>query len=128
LGAVRLWWERRVSDTSFVTYTSTMYGWRMALPHHINHPREFALTLAISTRRRFTVKMPKGGKKGYVYIRKEGLAYAAWLSVYGSGKQQELAAEFIRHILDRAREEGEEVHKKAEEIVKEGISKAGGAD
>jgi hypothetical protein len=76
----------------------------------------------------FTVKMPKGGKKGYVYIRREGLAYAAWLSVYGSGRQRELAAEFVKYILQRAGEEGEEVRKKAEEIVKEGISKAGGAD
>jgi hypothetical protein len=35
----------------------------------------------------FTVKMPEGGKKGYVSILKEGLAYAAWLSVYGCCKQ-----------------------------------------
>jgi hypothetical protein len=79
-----------------------MYGWRMALPHHIDHPREFALTLAISTRRRFTVKMPKGGKKGYVYIRREGLKHAAWLSVHGSGRRRELAAEFVEYILQRA--------------------------
>jgi hypothetical protein len=32
----------------------------------------------------FTVKMPEGNKNGYVSILKEGLAYAAWLSVYGS--------------------------------------------
>ncbi len=31
--------------------------------------------------RHFTVKMPEGGKAGYVNILKEGLAYAAWLSV-----------------------------------------------
>jgi hypothetical protein len=76
----------------------------------------------------FSVKMPKGGKKGYVYIRREGLAYAAWLSVYGSKDQRKLAADFVEYILQRAGEEGEEVRKKAEEIVKEGISKAGGAD
>jgi Fe2+ transport system protein FeoA len=34
----------------------------------------------------FTVKMPEGGGKGYVSILREGLAYAAWLSVYGSGR------------------------------------------
>jgi hypothetical protein len=32
----------------------------------------------------FTVKMPEGGRDGYVYIRREGLAHAAWLSVHGS--------------------------------------------
>jgi Fe2+ transport system protein FeoA len=31
----------------------------------------------------YTVKMPEGGGKGYVSILKEGLAYAAFLSVYG---------------------------------------------
>jgi hypothetical protein len=46
----------------------------------------------------FTVKMPEGGGKGYVSILKEGLTYAAWLSVYGSGRQRELAAEFVNYI------------------------------
>jgi hypothetical protein len=64
--------------------------------------------------------MPEGGEKGYVYIRREGLAYAVWLSVYGSGRQRELAAEFVKYILQRAKEEGEEVYEKAKEIVKEG--------
>jgi hypothetical protein len=50
----------------------------------------------------FTVKMPEGIKKGYVNILKEGLTYAAWLSVYGSGRQRELVAEFISYILQRA--------------------------
>ena len=73
----------------------------------------------------FTVKMPKGGKAGYVYIRREGLAYAAWLSVNGSGDQQRLAAEFIEYILQRAEEAcgGAEhcaVYEKAEEIIEEG--------
>jgi hypothetical protein len=30
--------------------------------------------------------MPEGGKAGYVYIRREGLAHAAFLSVYGKDK------------------------------------------
>jgi hypothetical protein len=47
------------------------------------------------------------------------LAYAAWLSVYGSGRQRELAAEFIRYILERA-EEGKEVYEKARKIIEEG--------
>jgi hypothetical protein len=46
----------------------------------------------------FTVKMPEGGVAGYVYILKESLAHAAWLSVYGSGRQRELAAEFVKYI------------------------------
>ncbi len=69
----------------------------------------------------FTVKMPEGNKKGYVNILKEGLTYAAWLSVYGSGEQQRrLAAEFVEYILQRAKEEGDDVHEKAKEIVEEG--------
>jgi hypothetical protein len=70
--------------------------------------------------RHFTVKMPEGDKKGYVSILKEGLAYAAWLSVHGSEGQRELAAEFVEYILQRAGEEGEDVRKKAEEVVKRG--------
>jgi len=70
--------------------------------------------------RHFSVKMPEEGCDGYVYIRREGLAYAAWLSVYGSGKQQRLAAEFVEYILRRAEEEGDDVYEKAREIVKEG--------
>jgi hypothetical protein len=68
----------------------------------------------------FSVKMPEGEKAGYVSLLKEGLAYAACLSVHGSGKQQRLAAEFVEYILRRAEEEGEDVYRKAEEIVEEG--------
>jgi hypothetical protein len=42
------------------------------------------------------------------------------LSEHGSGRQRELAAEFIRYILERAEEEGKEVYKKAREIIEEG--------
>jgi hypothetical protein len=70
--------------------------------------------------RHFSVKMPEGGKAGYVRILREGLERAAWLSVHGSGRQQELTAEFVNYILQRAKEEGENVRKKAEDIVKEG--------
>jgi len=72
----------------------------------------------------FTVKMPEEGRDGYVRILKEGLAYAAWLSVYGSGRQWELAAEFVEYILQRAREEGDDVYKKALEVVEEGKARA----
>ncbi len=70
--------------------------------------------------RHFTAKMPEGGKKGYVYILREGLAYAAWLSVHGEGEQRRLAAEFVEYILERAGEEGDEVYEKAEEVVDRG--------
>ncbi|MDT7869076.1 MAG: PaRep2b protein [Thermoproteus sp.] len=68
----------------------------------------------------FTVKMQEGGGAGYVSILREGLAYAAWLSVHGSEGQRELAADFVEYILQRAREEGREVHEKAEEVVDRG--------
>ena len=69
----------------------------------------------------FTVEMPDKGRYGYVSILREGLAYAAWLSVYGSEEQRRLAAEFVERILRMAWEAGEEVHEKAKEIVKEGM-------
>jgi hypothetical protein len=74
----------------------------------------------------FTVKMPEGGREGYVSILREGLAYAAWLSVRGKDKEQrELAADFVKIILQRAKEAcgGAEqcpVYEKAKEIVEEG--------
>jgi hypothetical protein len=70
-----------------------------------------------------SVKMPEDDRDGYVYIRREGLTYAAWLSVYGEGERQRLAAEFVDYILQRAREAGENMRKKAEEIVEEGKAK-----
>jgi len=49
------------------------------------------------------------------------LAYAAWLSVYGKDEEQRsLAAGFVERILQRAKEAGDDVRKKAEEIVEEG--------
>ena len=71
----------------------------------------------------FSVKMPKGGRDGYVSILKEGLAFAAWLSVHGSGEQRRLAEDFISYILERAKEEGEDVYRKALEVVEEGRSR-----
>jgi hypothetical protein len=69
----------------------------------------------------FSVRMPEGGKRGYVSIRSEGLAYAAWLSVHGKDEEQRsLAAGFVERILQRAEEAGDDVRKKAEEIVEEG--------
>jgi len=69
----------------------------------------------------FTVKMPEESRYGYIYILKEGLAYAAWLSVHSKDKdQRELAAVFVERILQRAEEAGDDVRKKVEEIVEEG--------
>ena len=55
-----------------------------------------------------------------------------YLSVCGSGRQLELAAEFVKYILRRAWEAGEEVYENAKEIVEEGkargsLSPEGGA-
>jgi hypothetical protein len=65
----------------------------------------------------FTVKMPKGGREGYVSILKKGFERAAWLSKYGSGEQRKLAAEFVDHILKRAMKKGGAVYEKAKKIV-----------
>jgi hypothetical protein len=51
------------------------------------------------------------------------LAYAAWPSVYGSGRQRKLAAEFVKYILQRAERAGEEVYEKAQKIIVEGMSR-----
>jgi hypothetical protein len=72
----------------------------------------------------FTVKTPEGGKAGYVNILKEGLAYAAWLSVNSEGEQQKLVANFVELILRRAEEADGgkcgKVCEKVKEIVEEG--------
>jgi hypothetical protein len=69
----------------------------------------------------FTMKMPeKGGGAGYVNILRKGLEHAAWLSEHGSGRQRELAAEFVSYILQRAKEEGDDVYEKVEKIIEEG--------
>jgi len=65
----------------------------------------------------FSVRMPEGGGRGYVYILKEGLKHAAWLSMYGSEEQRKLAAEFVEYILKRAKEAGKDVYEKARKIV-----------
>jgi hypothetical protein len=71
----------------------------------------------------FSVKIPEGGGKGYVSILKEGLAYAARLSVRGEGEQRDLVAAFVEYILRRAKEEGDDVHEKAKKIIEEGMSR-----
>jgi tetratricopeptide (TPR) repeat protein len=73
--------------------------------------------------RHFSVKMPEGGKNGYVSILREGLAHAAWLSVRGSGEQQKLAADFVKYILERAKKKGGAFYEKVKEIIDEGMSR-----
>ncbi|MCC6035551.1 MAG: PaRep2b protein [Pyrobaculum sp.] len=90
-------------------------------PDSIQQVAQRLRDMGLEEGKHFTVKMPEGGEAGYVYLRKEGLIHAAWLSVYGKDEdQRKLAAEFVEHILQRAKDGGEEVRKKAEEIVKEG--------
>jgi hypothetical protein len=90
-------------------------------PHNIEREARRLREMGLEEGVHFTARMPEGRKAGYLLIRKEGLAYAAWLSVHGSGKQRRLAAEFVNHILRRAMEEGDAVYRKALEAVK-GIS------
>jgi hypothetical protein len=71
----------------------------------------------------FTVETERDSY-GYVYIRREGLAYAAWLSVHGSRRQRELVAKFVEYILRRAEEAGKEVYEKAQKIIEEGMSRS----
>jgi hypothetical protein len=89
-------------------------------PYSIKREAQRLRDMGLEEGKHFTVKMPEGDHDGYVYIRREGLERAAWLSVYGSGRQQELAAEFVKYILQRAEKEGDDVYEKAKEIVKEG--------
>ncbi len=83
-------------------------------PDSIQREAQRFRDMGLEEGRHFTVKMPEGGKKGYVSILKEGLAYAARLS---------MAAEFINYILQRAKEEGPEVYKKVSEIIEEGMTR-----
>jgi len=89
-------------------------------PGNIEREAQRLRAMGLEEGKHFTVKMPKGGKAGYVSIRSEGLAYAAWLSVHGSKGQRELAADFVDLILDRAEEKGGAVYEKALEVVKRG--------
>jgi len=69
----------------------------------------------------FTVKMPKEGRYGYVSILRGGIEHIAWLSVRGEGEQQKLAEDFVKYILRRAEEAGNDVYEKAKKIIEEGM-------
>jgi len=104
---------RLVEGALEVRYASTN-------PGNIEREVQRLKAMGLEEGKHFTVKMPEGGKAGYVSIRSEGLAYAAWLSVHGEGDQQRLAADFVDYILQRAEEEGGAVYKKALEVVRRG--------
>jgi hypothetical protein len=89
-------------------------------PDSIEREAQRFREMGLEEGKHFTVKMPEEGRYGYVSILREGLERAAWLSEHGSGRQRELAAEFVEYILQRAEEEGEEVYEKAKKIVEEG--------
>jgi hypothetical protein len=92
-------------------------------PDSIKQAAQRLRDMGLEEDKHYTVKMPEGGGRGYVSILREGLAYAAWLSVYGSGERQRLAAEFVKYILQRAREAGGDVYEKASKIIEEGMSR-----
>jgi hypothetical protein len=89
-------------------------------PDSIQQEAQRLREMGLEEGRHFVVKMPEDNKKGYVSILKEGLAYAAWLSVHGEGERQRPAAEFVSYILQRAEGAGEEVYEKAKKIIEEG--------
>jgi hypothetical protein len=94
-------------------------------PDSIEREMQRLRQMGLEEGKHFTVKMPEEGRDGYVYIRREGLAHAAWLSVRGKDEQQRrLAAEFVKHILERAKEEGNDVYEKVKEIIEEGMSRS----
>jgi hypothetical protein len=97
--------------------------YRSINPDSIERERQRFRAMGLEEGKHFTVKMPEGGGKGYVNIRRKGLEHAAWLSVHGSGEQQKLAAEFVEYILQKAEKAGEEVYEKVREIIEEGMSK-----
>ena len=93
-------------------------------PDSVKQEAQRLRDMGLEEGKHFVTKMPESGRKGYVSILMEGLACAAWLSVHGSERQQELAAEFVEYILQRAWEAGREVYEKAKEIVKEGKARS----
>jgi hypothetical protein len=105
-----------VKETLVVRYRSTN-------PDSIKQETQRFREMGLVEGKHFTVET-EGESYGYVYIRREGLAYVAWLSVYGSGMQRELAAKFVELILRRAEEEGDAVYEKAQKIIEEGMSRS----
>jgi hypothetical protein len=89
-------------------------------PGNIEREAQRLRMMGLEEGKHFTVGMPEENRDGYVRILREGLAHAAWLSVHGKGERQRLAAGFIEHMLQRAKEEGGAVYEKIKEVVEEG--------
>jgi hypothetical protein len=95
-------------------------------PDSIKQAAQQLRDMGLKEGRHFTVEMPGEGRDGYVYIRRGGLAHAAWLSEHSKDeKQRRLAADFVKLILNRAEEAcgGAEqcaVSEKAQKIIEEG--------
>jgi len=104
---------RLVEGALVVSFSSTN-------PDSIEWEAQRFREMGLEEGRHFSVRMREGGGRCYVYIRRKGLAHAAWLSEYGFGRQRELAAEFVSYILQRAMDAGEEVYEKVREIIEEG--------
>jgi hypothetical protein len=96
---------------------------RSTNPKSIEREKQRLESLGLIEGKHFTVEMPKEGRHGYVLIRREGIEYLAWLSVYGTKEQRELAEAYIKLILQRAGEVNDEERGKAEEIVEKGKAK-----
>jgi len=100
-------------DSLEVRYQSTN-------PGNIEREVQRLKAMGLEEGRHFSVKKPEEGRNGYVSILEDGLMRAAWLSIHGEGEQQRLAAEFVEYILQRAREKGDDVYRKVEEIAERG--------
>jgi hypothetical protein len=94
--------------------------YRSTDPDSIKQTAQRLKDMGLEEGKHFSVKMPEEDSYGYISILREGLAYAAWLSVYGTEGQRDLAADFVKYILRRAEEAGKEVYEKATRIVEEG--------
>jgi len=101
---------RLIEGALVVTYSSIN-------PSNIEREAQRLREMGLEEGVHFTVKMPEGGREGYVSILRRGLERAVWLSKYGSGEQQKLAAEFVDHILKRAMKKGGAVYDKVKKIV-----------
>jgi hypothetical protein len=64
----------------------------------------------------FTVREPRGGRYGHVYITADGLRYIGWLASRGDWRAQQLK----KALLKRAEARGEEVRRLLERRFREG--------
>jgi len=71
----------------------------------------------------FTVKMPDDRTVGRLRILAKGLAYIAWLSIHGSGRQRELAGKFLEQILRAAQAKGGDAYRRVKRAVDAGMTR-----